>query len=89
VGAPEFGEDYYPAQLKQEEFEGAVVVRVHIDAAGCADTLGVASSSGSAELDEAALTGAEQMSFLPAEHAGKAVESFKNFRINFKLREGD
>jgi TonB family protein len=86
-GSPQFGEDYYPTQVKRESFEGSVVVRAHIDEQGCADALGIANSSGSAELDDAALAGAEKMTFLPAEHDGKPVASVKSLKIAFKLRE--
>ncbi len=64
-------------------------MRVHIAATGCADTLGIVSSSGSAELDDAALAGAEKMSFLPATREGRPVDSIKIFRVAFKLHESE
>lgn len=76
--------DFYPEESRKAFLEGSVILSVRISATGCADRLAIAGSSGSEQLDDAAMRFGETMEFLPAEKDGKAVESTKEIRVTFK-----
>jgi serine protease Do len=78
--------EYYPPTLQRQAVEGTVVLTLRIDATGCVTEAGISGSSGSEELDNAALSWVETASFLPAERDGKAVASEKPLAVNFRLR---
>ncbi len=77
--------DYYPISMRRSGVEGTVVLRVHIDTTGCVTAVGIAVSSGSDELDEAARRWAEDTSYLPGERQGHAIEYLGRQPINFSL----
>lgn len=79
-------DDFYPPQMRRLQIEGSVIVRVHVEASGCADQFGVEWSSGSDELDDGALAWAETANFLPAVRDGKAIGSDKEFKVTFQMR---
>jgi TonB family protein len=80
-------EEFYPDQSKHLLEEGSVVLSVRVSATGCATDIGVAGSSGSTQLDDAAQRYAETMEFLPAEQAGTAIAATKEFKVTFKLSD--
>jgi TonB family protein len=78
-------EEFYPVILRRLGVEGLVVLSVKVNSYGCAVETAVAESSGSDELDEAALRWVETASFLPAEKDGKAVDGTGQVAVNFRL----
>jgi len=79
-------EDFYPTSFKRLGIEGMVILSVKVDSSGCPKEVAVAASSGYDEFDEAALKWIETAAYLPAEKAGKAVESVTPLVMAFKLR---
>jgi TonB family protein len=79
-------EEVYPAISKSEDVEGVVIVRVELSEKGCMQSGEVTTSSGVAELDDAALLWAERAQFLPVVKAGKGEPSQFSFRVNFELK---
>ena len=65
----------YPADLYDQGVEGEVRLRLWVDSTGRveADSTRIASSSGTAALDSAALRGAGQLQFAPAHRDGRPV----------------
>jgi len=65
----------YPADLYDQGVEGEVRLRLWVDSTGrvSADSTRIASSSGTAALDSAALRGAAQLQFAPAHRDGRPV----------------
>jgi len=80
-------EEFYPDLSKRLGEEGRVLVSTHVAATGCAVDFAISSSSGSAQLDEAAQRFAETIEFVPAEKGGKAVDAVKQFFVTFKLTD--
>ena len=78
---------FYPPEARAFQVEGVVRVMIAIDAQGCVKAVALAQSSGSDQLDDAGLDAAQQMSFLPAEQDGKAVDSTVAVPIRFSLRD--
>jgi TonB family protein len=79
-------DEFYPPALARKLVEGLVVLSVRVDAAGCVTEAAVTGSSGSDEMDTAALRWVETASYLPAERAGVAVGSKSNVAVDFRLR---
>jgi serine protease Do len=77
--------DFYPRALRVSGVEGLVVLSVRVNTSGCATEAAVIASSGSNELDEAAMSWVETASFLPAEKGGKPVEGRTPVAVNFAL----
>jgi len=77
--------EFYPHDLRVSGVEGLVVLSVKVNSSGCAMEAAVLVSSGSNELDEAALSWVETASFLPAEKGGKPVEGTGPVAVNFSL----
>jgi TonB family protein len=65
----------YPADLYDQGLEGEVRLRLWVDSTGrvAPDSTRIASSSGTAALDTAALQGAGQLQFAPAHRDGRPV----------------
>ncbi len=79
--------EFYPAAAQREGIEGAVVLSIKVNSAGCPTAFAIAGSSGVDSLDEAALRWIENATYRPAEHAGAAVDSTAQLLVNFKLNE--
>jgi protein TonB len=56
----------YPEQARKKQIQGAVTLKVEILASGKATNISILSSSGSALLDQAAISAVRQWSFVPA-----------------------
>jgi TonB family protein len=78
-------EEFYPTTLRRLAIEGLVVLSVKVNSYGCGREAAVIGSSGSDELDEAALRWVETAIFLPAEKDGQAVDGTLQMAVNFKL----
>lgn len=77
--------DFYPDTMRHSGVEGAVLLRIRIDASGCVAARAVVGSSGSEDLDQAALRWIETASYLPAVRGGHAVAVVATQAVNFSL----
>jgi len=77
--------EFYPTQMRRWGVEGTVMLEILIDEHGCVQRRVVVGSSGSDELDEAAVRWVETASFLPAEKDGHAVAYTATLPMNFAL----
>jgi protein TonB len=75
----------YPAPARQRFLEGRVLLRVQVMADGRCGDVRVERSSGHEMLDEAALATVKKWRFVPAKRGERAVESWVNVPIVFKL----
>lgn len=75
----------YPLAARRLGIEGRVVLRVHVLADGRCDDVQLARSSGSALLDESALSTVRRWRFLPATRGGTPVAASVNVPISFRL----
>lgn len=80
---------YYPDNIRRNMIEGAVVLSIKVNNAGCPTAFAIVGSSGLDALDEAALRWIENASYRPAEHLGKAVEATTRLLVNFQLHGQD
>lgn len=76
----------YPRRARQRGIEGDVRVKVLIAADATIRDVAVESSSGSSELDKAALEAARGTKFNSASHAGLPIEGEAVLTFNFRLR---
>ncbi len=78
----------YPADLYDQGVEGEVRLRLWVDSAGrlVPESTRVASSSGTAALDSAALIGAAQLQFAPAHKDGRPVAAAFYQPVIFRRR---
>jgi len=65
--------------------EGTVVLKLTVSAAGRAQNVGIAGSSGHSALDQAAIAHIKQTRFSPALKDGRAVPVAITFRVRFRL----
>lgn len=79
--------DFYPILMRRFGIEGVVILRIRIDTSGCVSARTVIGSSGSDELDQAALRWIETASYLPAERDRHAVPYVGNQAVNFSLAD--
>lgn len=85
----------YPAELYRQQIEGEVLLYLVIDSSGYVlhDSTRIATSSGRAEFDAAALQAAPSLRFLPARRGDTAVTAALQVPIRFTLpdsiREGE
>lgn len=76
---------YYPQSMQRAGIEGTVVLRIRVSATGCATAMAIGASSGSGQLDRAALRWEEVASYLPAERHGRAVSYTGDQPVTFSL----
>ena len=77
----------YPSEAKSKGIQGTVNLRILINEKGRVDTAEVASSSGNAFLDNAALNNIYKWRFSPAKNGkGKAIPCYVNVPIAFRLK---
>ena len=76
----------YPRAARRLHLQGKVIVRVLVSAAGTAERVGVAQSSGAEMLDKAALDAVREWTFVPARQGSRAVVGEVDVPINFNLR---
>ncbi len=75
----------YPAEEKESKVEGQVVTEVVINEQGQVESVKVETSSGNANLDQAAVDAIRQWTFEPATLNGKPVAVFYRLTTNFEL----
>ena len=76
----------YPMLARERGLEGVVVLTVLVRPDGRVEDARVASSSGAAVLDEAALAAVRTWLFAPATRGGRPVESIVEVPVKFALR---
>jgi protein TonB len=76
---------FYPTVARRQQIAGIVHVLLTVDESGCLERAEVVQSTGALALDEAALDFCQYLSFAPAIHGGRAVESRAVQPVNFKL----
>jgi TonB family protein len=79
--------EFFPTDERRDSVEGKVTLRALIDKTGCVTAAEVVRSSGSPELDDAALDLAEAISYLPAEKEGAAADMIAYVPVIFQLQD--
>jgi periplasmic protein TonB len=77
----------YPLEARRRGLQGRVMLRVEVSAAGLPLAVNVASSSGHAALDRAAIAAVERWRFVPATQAGVPVPGRAEVPIQFRLED--
>jgi periplasmic protein TonB len=77
----------YPEGARRRGEQGRVVVRVAVSAEGSPLDVSVASSSGHASLDAAALAAVRRWRFVPAIQGGKPVAAAAEVPVQFRLED--
>ena len=76
----------YPKGARQRGEQGDVILEIRVNAEGTVDDVRVATSSGFAELDEAAVKAAKAAKFSPARSGREPVASTARLKLQFKLK---
>ena len=76
----------YPRGARQRGEQGDVVLEIRVNADGTVDGVRVITSSGFAELDEAAVRAAKAAKFSPARSGRDPVASTARLKLQFKLK---
>ena len=76
----------YPKGARQRGEQGDVILEIRVTAEGTVDDVRVATSSGFAELDEAAVRAAKSAKFSPARSGREPVASTARLKLQFKLK---
>ena len=77
----------YPKGARLRGEQGNVGLEILVNAEGTVDEVKVVTSSGFAELDEAAVKAAKAAKFRPAESGGRMVASTARLTLTFRLKE--
>jgi len=75
----------YPRAARRKGTQGKVVLEVQVTEQGIAREIQISTSSGSSQLDEAALDAVRHWKFIPAKRAGEIVEAKVLVPVEFKL----
>ena len=78
-------DDYYPAGAKQRDEQGEIVVRTHVNAAGCASEFALVVSSGYPDLDHGAIQVAEASRYAAAKDGETPVDGYVTFKVRFEI----
>lgn len=76
----------YPALAMRRNWEGTVLLRVHVLATGKPGEVQIQKSSGHDQLDDAALAAVKRWSFAPAKQGNNPVDGWVSVPIDFKLQ---
>jgi len=76
----------YPKGSRQRGEEGQVTLEIEVGSSGACTAVRVVTSSGFAELDEAAVRAARGARFTPAKSEGRSVASTARLTLDFKLK---
>jgi protein TonB len=77
----------YPIEARRNKWEGTVLIRVEVSAAGRVISAAVVTSSGHAVLDTAALNAIKRWRFSPARMAGIATTATVDVPVAFSLHQ--
>jgi periplasmic protein TonB len=75
----------HPAALRERGIEGAVLLRVKVDAHGMPASVHVQTGSGWRLFDEAAVQQVRACRFIPATQGGQTIDSWVEFPVRFAL----
>ncbi|AXO88545.1 energy transducer TonB [Pseudomonas sp. K1(2024)] len=75
----------YPALAMRRNWEGSVLLRVHVLATGKPGEIQIQKSSGRDQLDDAALAAVKRWSFVPAKQGNDPIDGWVSVPIDFKL----
>jgi protein TonB len=73
----------YPVELWDAEVEGETLLTLHVDAEGRVDSVRVEDSSGSPELDSAAVRGGRLLRFTPGRRGDRRVGAWVRLPVRF------
>ncbi len=76
---------YYPASAKRNGIQGKVLIDVVVKIDGTPATVQILRSSGSSDLDEAALDAVKQWKFIPARRGGNLIQANAIVPVEFKI----
>lgn len=76
----------YPALAMRRNWEGTVLLRVHVMSSGKPSDIQIQTSSGHQQLDESALAAVKRWSFVPAKQGNEPVDGWVNVPIDFKIQ---
>ena len=76
----------YPKGARQRGEQGDVILEIRVNAEGTVDDVKIATSSGFAELDEAAVRAAKGAKFSPARSGHDPIASTARLKLQFKLK---
>lgn len=76
---------YYPQNAKRKGIQGKVFLNVVVKTDGTADSVQISRSSGSNDLDMAALDAVKQWKFIPAKSKGQPVQANVIVPVEFKI----
>lgn len=76
----------YPALAMRRNWEGTVLLRVHVLGTGKPSEIQIQKSSGHEQLDEAAQAAVKRWSFVPAKQGNDPVDGWVSVPIDFKIR---
>lgn len=79
----------YPQAARKARWEGAVVVRIFIEADGTVTAAAVKAGSGYDILDEAAVQAVKKWRYAPAKEGGVPIASLHDVRVRFSLDEAE
>ena len=75
----------YPVELWDRKVTGETVLLVRVTSEGKVDSVSVFNSSGHAEFDSAAVTGARKLRFVPGKRGQRPVEMWTKLPVRFEL----
>ena len=84
--APRNRPPHYPEMARRNGWNGRVIVRAHVSAAGRVTSVSLRSGSGYGVLDQAALAAVKSWRFLPGSVGGSAADTVVEVPVNFSLR---
>ncbi len=76
----------YPNRARRMNIQGKVMVQLVVDTAGNPKEFSIASASPAGYFEEAALTAAKKMRFIPGKIKGKTVNTLVHVPFVFRLR---
>jgi len=76
----------YPPLAMRRNWEGTVLLRVHVLASGKPGEIQIQKSSGREQLDDAALAAVKRWSFVPAKQGNDPTDGWVSVPIDFKLK---
>jgi len=76
----------YPALAMRRNWEGTVLLRVHVLGTGKPSEIQIQKSSGHEQLDEAAQAAVKRWSFVPAKQGNDAIDGWVSVPIDFKIK---
>ncbi|MFL9991294.1 TonB family protein [Paraburkholderia sediminicola] len=75
----------YPRVAREHEWQGQVVLHVHVLASGRPDRVELQTTSGHGPLDDAAISAVKNWLFLPAKRGNTAIDGWVSVPVNFNL----